>query len=29
MVCTVLRDAKDRTDLMAYLGATRDDLGRE
>jgi hypothetical protein len=29
MVCTGLRDAKERTDLMAYLGATRDDLGRE
>jgi cytochrome c2 len=29
MVCTGLRDAKERTDLMAYLGATRDGLGRE
>jgi hypothetical protein len=29
MVCIGLRDAKERADLTAYLGATRDDLGQE
>jgi hypothetical protein len=29
MICIGLRDAKESADLMAYLAAPRDGLGRE